>query len=217
VQRLQEIFVEDWFHATSRDLAAPRYFPDPVPSGDQRVQILASGPDDGRAHSIETIHFAALSLARTRAWLTTPYFVPDMALSKAIQTAALRGVDVRHLHPGTLDAPHVQHAARSFYPELLEAGVRIYEYAEDAFLHAKTATVDSCWATVGSANLDLRSFLLNFEANAVVYGPLLARELERVFERDLTKARRVDPGEFRKRSVVRRTFEGAARVLSPLL
>jgi cardiolipin synthase len=217
VARLQEIFVEDWFHATGQDLTDGRYFPPPTPAGAERVQILASGPDDGRARAIETIYFAALTLARKRAWLTTPYFVPDAILAAALRTAALRGVDVRILVPGQPDQPFVYHAARSFYPELLEAGVGIYEYSPAIRLHAKTAAVDGCWATVGSANLDLRSFRLNFEANAVAYGPRLARELERVFEKDLALARRLEPAEFRDRSLLTRACEGAARVLAPLL
>jgi cardiolipin synthase len=216
--RLQEIFVEDWFHATGEDIAASKYFPDPVPSGDQRVHILASGPDDGRAHAIETIHFAALTLARERAWLTTPYFVPDRALVAALSTAALRGVDVKLLLPGKLDSPLILPASRSFYPELLESGVQIFEYSTAAMLHAKTATIDGCWSTVGSANLDLRSFFLNFEANAVVYGPVFAHELERVFERDLANARKVERSEFgRLRPWPVRTVEATARLLSPLL
>jgi cardiolipin synthase len=217
VARLQEIFVEDWFHATEQDLTAPRYFPDPVPAGDQRVHILASGPDDGRAHAIEMIHFAAITRAERRVWLTTPYFVPDPALNMALESAALRGVDVRLLLPGKNDQPIVQYAARSFYLELLEAGVGIYEYGADTTLHSKTATVDGCWATVGSANLDRRSFRLNFEANAVAYGHLLARQLERAFERDLARARPVVLADFRRRPLIQRTFEGLARVLSPLL
>jgi len=216
VARLQEIFVEDWFHMTNEDLARPRYFQDPVPAGDQRVQILASGPDDGRCHSIQLIHFAAVTLAKKRVFITTPYLVPDEPFLAALRSAAYRGVDVRLLVPGRLDEPIVLHAARSFYPELLEAGVAIHELG-DAMLHSKTATVDGCWATVGSANMDRRSFLLNFEANAVVYGPLLARELERVFERDLANARRVELSEFRRRPFSKRVLEGSARVLAPLL
>ncbi len=216
VARLQEVFVEDWFHATNRDLAAARYFPDPVPAGDQRIHVLASGPDDGRWHAIATIHFAAVSLARERVWLTTPYFVPDPAIVATLKTTALRKVDVRLLLPSRVDEPIVIHAARSFYPELLSAGVKIFEY-EGGFLHAKTATVDGCWSTVGSANLDRRSFRLNFEANAVVYGPVLAEELERVFERDLARSRRVDPNDFRRRPPRARALEGVARVLAPIL
>ena len=215
--RVQEVFVEDWFNATHEDLTEPRYFPAPVPAGDQRVQILASGPDDGRTYAIETIYFAALTLARKRAWLTTPYFIPDLTLAAALRTAALRGVDVRLLLPGTPDQPFVYHAARSFFPELLQAGVQIYEHSDAATLHAKTATVDGCWATVGSANLDLRSFRLNFEANAVAYGPTLASQLEGVFEHDLAHARRIELSEFRDRGFLERAFEGAARVVAPLL
>lgn len=214
--RIQEVFVEDWFEATSEDLAAPRYFPESIPSGATLVQLLASGPDEGDSNAIETIYFAALTLARERVWLTTPYFVPNVSFTMALRTAALRGVDVRLLVPKTPDQPFVYHASRSFFPELLRAGVSIYEF-DAAQLHAKTATVDGCWATVGSANLDTRSFRLNFEANVVAYGSLLAGELERAFERDLDSARRVSLADFADRGRLERTLEGAARVLAPLL
>ncbi|MBF0104386.1 MAG: hypothetical protein HQM16_03560 [Deltaproteobacteria bacterium] len=178
---------------------------------------MAIGPDDGRTYAIETIYFAALTLAKKRAWLTTPYFIPDLTLVAALRTAALRGVDVRILLPRTPNQPFVYHAARSFFPELLEAGVKIYEYSNSKELHAKTATVDGCWATVGSANLDLRSFRLNFETNAVAYGPKLAGELELLFERDLEHASLLVFLKFRKRAFLDRAYEGAARVLAPLL
>ncbi|MEZ0228259.1 MAG: cardiolipin synthase [Planctomycetota bacterium] len=215
--RLQEVFVEDWAHATDKDLTAAKYFPDPVPSGDQRVHILTSGPDE-RHRSIATVYFTGITLAREKVWLTTPYFVPDPPLVAALETAALRGVDVRLLVPGKLDEPIILHAARSFYPELLAAGVHVYEYDDTAMLHAKTATIDGCWSTIGTANLDLRSFYLNFEVNAVVYGSSVARELERAFERDIATARRVELAEFgRSRPWKQRAIEGAARLLSPLL
>ena len=214
--RLQEVFVEDWYHATREDLAAPHYFPEPVSRGEALVQVLASGPDEGDVNAIETIYFAALTLAKERVWLTTPYFVPNVSLTMALRTAALRGVDVRLLVPKTPDQPFVYHASRSFFPELLRAGVSIHEF-DAAQLHAKTATVDGCWATVGSANLDTRSFRLNFEANIVAYGPLLAGELERAFERDLASARPVSLAAFADRGRLERTLEGAARALAPLL
>src|SRR5262249_40319198 len=138
-----------------------RYFPEPAPSGNDKVQILASGPDDGRWHAIHAILFAAISLARERVWITTPYFVPDQAVELALSTASLRGVDVRLLLPGRSDHALVFHAGRSFYPELLAAGVKVFEL-DHAFVHAKTAAIDGRWSTVGSANMDRRSFRLNF-------------------------------------------------------
>ncbi|HBP18177.1 MAG TPA: cardiolipin synthase [Planctomycetes bacterium] len=215
-ERLQEVFVEDWFHATREDLASPRYFPEPASRGEALVQILASGPDEGDSNAIETIYFAALTLAKERVWLSTPYFVPNVSFTMALRTAALRGVDVRLLIPKTPDQPFVYHASRSFFPELVRAGVSIYEF-DGGQLHAKTATVDGCWATVGSANLDTRSFKLNFEANIVVYGPALAGQLERAFERDLGSARPVSLAEFAGLGRLERTLQGAARVVAPLL
>jgi cardiolipin synthase len=216
VLALQEVFCQDWYHATGQDLARPRYFPPCAAAGPAWVQFLASGPADRRWRSIHSLLFAAVNLAQDRVWIETPYFVPDAPMAMALQTAALRGVDVRLLMPGTSDHPLVLYAGRSFYGDLLAAGVRIYELPL-AMLHAKTATVDGRFATVGSTNMDQRSFRLNFEANAFFFGGTMARDLERSFAAMQAEAVEVTHRRFVRRGVVRRLGEGMARTLSPLL
>lgn len=212
VAHLQEIFVEDWFYACKENLIAPRYFPEPERRGNAIAQILASGPDS----STQAIHrsvFAAVTTAKERVWMTTPYFVPDRAMLVALETAARRGVDVRILLPVESDSTLVLYAGRSFYRDLLAAGCHLYEY-QDGMLHAKTTTVDGRWSSVGSANMDMRSFALNFEANAIVYGRELAAALDRQFEVDLHCARLAGTG---VRSRRRQVLEATCRILAPLL
>jgi len=216
VNRLQEVFAEDWFHAAGEDLARQSYFPNVEPSGDAWAQILASGPDDDRWHGIHTLLFSAVNLARQRVWIETPYFVPDVSMALALQAAALRGIDVRLLVPAESDNPLVLYAGRSFYGELLAAGVKIYELPK-AMLHAKTATIDDRIATVGSANMDQRSFRLNFEANAFFFGPEVAAELARSFEVVQAASERLDADAFARRPRRQRLAEALTRLLAPLL
>jgi len=215
VYHLQEVFAEDWHFATGHDPVTDDWFPDQEAVGDATVQIVASGPDTD-TQPIHLIFFAAITGARKRVWLTTPYFVPDLAVRVALQSAALRGIDVRLLLPFHSDMRLVLHAGRSYYDELLEAGVRIFEYS-DGILHAKTMVVDDTWATVGSSNMDIRSFSLNFEVNAAIYGPEFANELGKVFLKDLQKAQEITQAELLGHSVWRKIVQNLARMLSPLL
>lgn len=215
VAHLQEIFADDWFFACGEDPDERTWFHAPNPVGDAMVHIVASGPDND-TQPIQRIFFAAVNSATERVYLTTPYFIPDQAMLVALQTAALRGVDVRVLLPHRTDAPLVLHAGRSYYYELLASGVRVYEY-QSGILHAKTMLVDRSWATVGSANMDVRSFRLNFEVNAAVYGAKFADQLTRLFERDLRRAREVRLEDIRAKSLAQRFAESAARTVSPLL
>ncbi|MCA9772616.1 MAG: cardiolipin synthase [Myxococcales bacterium] len=211
--RLQEIFAEDWFYAADEDLARHAYFPRPEPAGPSAVQIIESGPDES-AEQIHRALFVAVTQAKERVWMTNPYFVPDRALLVAFETAARRGVDVRLLLPGRSDSPLTFHAGRGFYPFLLEAGCKVYEYTH-GMLHSKTMVVDGCWSTVGSANMDRRSFALNFEANAIIHDVAVNRRLAEVFERDLLDAR---PATLpRSTDWGRRALEALCFVLAPLL
>ncbi|MGM0558593.1 MAG: cardiolipin synthase [Myxococcota bacterium] len=224
VYQLQEIFADDWYYATDEVIDDPRYFqgastgeknersPDAV---DVIARVVASGPD--RPESvIRTMFFLAMTSARERIWLTTPYFVPDQAVLTAIRTAAQRGVDVRILVPGVSDVPIAQAAGRSYFDELLEVGASIYEYQGEV-LHAKTLLFDTDWVLVGSANLDIRSFLLNFEANCVLHSADLNARLASLFEKWQDESRQITRDEYAQRRVVRRLAESTARLLSPLL
>ncbi|MCA9542542.1 MAG: cardiolipin synthase, partial [Myxococcales bacterium] len=187
VLALQKVFAEDWLHATGELLQDPGYYPnfEPAP-GDCIVQVLDSGPDR-RWSPIAYYQNHMFALARERLWITSPYFIPSPSLEEALVSAALRGVDVRLLVPAKSDHRLVTLASSSYYPNLIEAGIRIFEY-ERGFVHAKTTVVDDWVASVGSANMDLRSFHLNFELNAFVYGEAFVRDLAEQFERDLEHA-----------------------------
>lgn len=216
VHSLQEVFCQDWYHAAGEDVASSIYFPPVCGKGDVWAQLLASGPADERWRAIHTLLFAAINLAQHRVWIETPYFVPDPPIVLALQTAALRGVDVRLLLPGHSDHPLVLHAGRSFLDGLLAAGVRVFE-VQDAMPHAKTATIDGVFSTLGSANMDQRSFRLNFEANLFFYGAEVAGALERDFLSLCSGALEVTASSRQHLSQRQRFVEGFGRVLAPLL
>ena len=215
VAQLQLVFLEDWCYAKKPAPSEPSLFAtDPVAQGDL-VQILDSGPDKEH-ETIKAAFFAAINMAASRAWLCTPYFIPDEAMSFALKAAALRGVDVRVLVPHKSDSRTVSAAARSHYDPLLRAGVRIFEY-QTRMLHAKTLVIDDWMGSIGTANFDNRSFRLNFEVTALVYSKRIAEELAANFERDLSDAKQVTVASRLRLPLSRRLFEGGARVLSPLL
>jgi cardiolipin synthase len=217
---LQRLFFEDWYFAAEELLAVTTStVPPPVDDGDRSddelVQIVASGPDD-TTFAIHKVFFTAINDARKRVWLTTPYFVPDDALFTALFTAALRGLDVRVLVPKRGDSRLVDLAARSYFPELLAAHVRVYEY-EPRFIHAKTMVCDDDIAIVGTANFDNRSFRLDFELIAVLYGPAANRRLDQAFEDDLRDSREIHAHELKRLPFFHQLGIAAARLMSPLL
>jgi len=213
---LQSVFLEDWYFAAGGGPTSEAYFPgDDAPAEGPWVQIIASGPD----HDLYGIHkfcFSAIASARERVLITTPYFVPDESIYAAMVTAALRGACVRLLVPKQGDSRLVTAAARSYYDELARAGVAIYEYGPP-MLHAKTLVVDRDIAVIGSANMDNRSFRLNFEIMAAVYDEATASRLAALFEEDLHKARKYSLRVARKAPLRHRLIESTARLLSPLL
>lgn len=213
VFHLATIFAEDWTFA-----AGGRLVPTSVPmphAGGSVVAVVPSGPDQTANANAHT-YFAAVSGALERCWLTTPYFVPDEPTVRALCNAAYRGIDVRVLVPAESDVPLAQAAGRFFYGPLLRAGVRIFEY-EPAVLHAKTVVVDGAWSLVGSANLDFRSFTLNFELGAVVFDRAFAALLEGRFVRDLAESREATLADVERRGFADRARLGLARLLAPLL
>jgi cardiolipin synthase A/B len=213
---LQRLFLEDWYFAT--DVLCPidvDTFPTPVRDGTHLVQVVGSGPDSN-AFAIHKVIFTAINQSTSRCWLTTPYFVPDEALLMALVTAGLRDVDVRLLVPKKGDSRLVDMAARSYFPELLAAGVRVYEY-ESRFIHAKTLVCDDDVAIVGTANLDNRSFRLNFEVAAVIYSGAVNFSLADAFVRDLEGSRELEQGDYEKQPLSRRLGQASARLISPLL
>ncbi|MBA3504074.1 MAG: cardiolipin synthase [Myxococcota bacterium] len=213
---LQRLFIEDWYFAS--ETACPidaQMFPAEETPGEHLAQIIGSGPDSD-AFAIHKVIFTAVNQCTTRCWLTTPYFVPDEALLTAIVTAALRDVDVRLIVPKKGDSRVVDLAARSYFPELLAAGVRVYEY-ETRFIHAKTLVCDDDVAIIGTANLDNRSFRLNFEVAAVLVGDAPNTKLADAFTEDLGASREITRDEFERQTFRRRLGQAGARLISPLL
>ena len=157
-----------------------------------------------------------IASARKSIWIATPYFIPDDDILSALKVAALAGMDVRLLMPSKPDKRTVFYASRSYFPELLEAGVKIYEY-EKGFLHSKIVIVDSDLASIGTANMDMRSFHLNFEVNAFLYDTDSIRKLVADFEEDLLVSNEIYVDRFKKRRLVMRIVESTYRLLSPLL
>ncbi len=215
VGRLQEIFAEDWLFATDEDLADTDFFTGISSCGEELVQIVDSGPDKGH-ETIHAVFFTAVNEASEKVFITTPYFIPDSAMLLALKTASWRGVDVRILLPGKSDLRLVQWAGRSYYKELLQAGVRIFEH-HPGMLHAKTMVVDKTWSTVGSANMDRRSFRLNFEVNVLISGSRMAERMEKIFYTDMDKAKEITLEDLEHKGLKARMVEAFARILSPVL
>jgi cardiolipin synthase len=206
VRHMQAAFVEHWLEATGVVLGGPAYFPDPVPHGGTvRVQIVASSPA-GSNFSMYTAFLLAIEGARRAVYITNPYFVPDDRITAALVRAIARGVRVVILLPGKTDWNVVRVAGRRGLGVLLQEGVEIYEYS-GALLHAKTMVVDRTWATVGSTNLDHRSFALNAELNAVFYDAAVAARFEEIFIADLAGARLLTYEEWRRRPFWQRLLE----------
>ncbi|WP_256943264.1 phospholipase D-like domain-containing protein [Achromobacter xylosoxidans] len=181
------------------------------PAGATTVRILANQPDRSDGYTVYLTLMSAFESAQEYIHVTMAYFVPDPAFIEVLTDAARRGVDVALVLPGFSDSSLVFHAGRSHYADLLEAGVKIYE-RRDALLHAKTAVVDGVWSTVGSSNLDWRSFALNYEINAVVLGPEFAAEMESLFQRDVADSVRITPEAWRARGVGDRSMEFFSRM-----
>jgi cardiolipin synthase len=210
VEQLQRLFLDTWSKQGGAALPQRAWFPALKSVGDHPVRILASGPDS-EVPAIYVAMVSAIAGAEKSVHLTAAYFVPDKQTVDVLKAAAQRGVDVSLVLPSYTDLGLVFHAGRSHYSDLLAAGVKIYE-RQEALLHSKTAVIDGVWSTVGSSNMDWRSFLHNEELNAVVLGFEFARQLESVFQRDVAASVRIEPEAWERRPVETRLKEWAARV-----
>jgi len=216
VAQLQRLFLEQWARQRKESpLAGAAYYPRLAPAGAEIVRAIAGSPDDG-VDALYVALISAIENAETQVRITNAYFVPAQELREALETAARRGVDVRLVLPSRSDSWLVTHAARSYYDELLSAGVKIYE-REGRILHAKTASIDGAWSTVGSTNLDWISLLHNDELNAVVLGPDFAAAMDRAFTEDVATSREITLAHWRGRALVDRAKEAAARAWARLL
>jgi cardiolipin synthase len=211
-------FILDWNYATKQDLfVADRYFREynqNVP-GKAAVQIISSGPDS-KWQNIRNVYLKMISKARKNIYIQTPYFIPDETVMSSIRIAAMSGVDVRVMIPCKPDHPFVYWATYSYIGDLLEAGAKCYTY-DNGFLHAKGMVVDGLVSCYGTANMDIRSFKLNFEVNAVIYSVEIAERLEAIFMEDLKSCTRVTQYTYGRRSFLVRVKEQFSRLFSPLL
>ncbi len=210
---LQGVFISDWSFTTKEEVRGKKYFPVRDKKGNHAVQIAASGPD-GNWEAIHQAYFTAIATATKNIYLTTPYLIPDESILTALKSAALGGLDVSVVFPGTPDHRIVYWASNSYFTELLEAGVKIYLY-QKGFVHAKTLTVDGQVAIIGTANMDMRSFYYSFEINAFIYDKLLAKRLEKDFKEDISYSIPVDLAAFNNRSLFKKIKESGARLFSP--
>jgi cardiolipin synthase len=212
---LQLRFLLDWNYAASDSLSySSMFFPDVRGSGYCPLQVISSGPD-ARWNQIKEGYLKLVNSAAQSIYIQTPYFIPDDSIIDALRIAALTGVDVRIMIPCKPDHPFVYWATLSFVGDLLDAGVRAYTY-DQGFLHAKTVVVDGLAASVGSANWDVRSFRLNFEANAFLYSAEYAGKLKEAFLDDLSRCTEITLESYQKRSRWIRAKEQVSRLFSPL-
>jgi len=219
VNQLQEVFVDDWYFSTGEEVTGGDYFcelsgdADGLP-GEAVCETVASGPDQTFNATREMV-FLAVTQCRRRLWIATSYFVPDSPLLLALRSAAYRGVDTRLFVPARSDARLVRRASRVFYKELMESGVRIFEY--QGMLHTKAMLLDESTVLVGSANLDTRSFRLNFELSTFITDVYLNRQLAELLRTVEARSREISLEEVRRTSMLTRLEDGLAHLLSPLL
>jgi cardiolipin synthase len=216
---LQGVFMVDWYNAVKENLFSAAYFPASAtePSdGDVPVQILTSGPDSQWA-AIRQLYAFMIVSAKRHVFIQSPFFIPDATIAEALRGAALSGVDVRVMVSARPSGNRLPDwAGNTYIADVVTAGVRVFLY-EKGYLHAKTISIDSEICSIGSANIDIRSFSINYEINAVLYSKQLARELEQDFARDLVHCTEFDATEYQKRNVAVRFRDSVARIVSPLL
>ncbi len=205
VAELQKLFLAAWASQAGPALTPRDWFPTPERAGQQVVRAIGSSPEEPFSAIYATL-LSAIASAQTSIQITVAYFAPDPQLKAALQAATARGVAVTLILPSRTDSWLVFHAGRGHYTELLQAGVKIVE-RQGAILHAKTALIDGVWATVGSTNLDWRSFLHNHELNAVVLGPDFGQQVQAMFDKDLALSTPISLADWRQRGLLARLKE----------
>ena len=217
VKFLQKAFALDWVFSTDEDLSVniKKYFPFcDTAEGETGIQIVASGPDSAE-EEVKCAMISMINSAKDHVYIQTPYFVPDKSFINAIKMASQSGVDVRVMIPGKPDKSYVYYTTYSYMGELLDAGIKVYIY--DGFIHAKTLVCDGDISTIGTTNIDIRSFQLHFEINAVMYGEKTAAECNRIFIRDIKHCTQLSSEDYGKRGVWQQMKEGFFRLFSPIL
>jgi len=210
VAEFQKHFLASWTKQSGQVLPDKVYFPPQIVKGKEVVRAIASSSDDGGGQMYSTL-ISAINSAETSVLLTNAYFAPDEQFMRALADAVSRGVDVKLILPSKTDSGLIFHAGRSYYTALLKSRVKIYERGS-ALLHAKTALIDGVWSTVGSTNLDWRSFLHNDEINAVILGSEFGAQMNKLFEKDLSASTLITRETWAARSPLMRLKEQAARL-----
>lgn len=215
VHSLQAIFLNDWYFAARQKVQGEYYFPSVNILQNTPIQIIAGGPDSNWSTNLQGF-VAAINMAKRKIYIETPYFIPEESLLMALKTAALSGLDVRIIVQGIPDHKITYWAMHSYFEELLQTGIKIYSYIKGT-LHAKILLIDEHIASVGSTNVDMRSFYLDFEICAFMYDQSLVERLRIDFAQDLNDSEEYVLNNFRGRPSMERYKESAARLFSPLL
>ena len=215
VGSLQTIFLVDWYFVSEEIVHGPDFFPSPGIKDYHLVQITASGPDSDWS-SIMQAYFAAIASAQSFIYISTPYFLPNESILTALKTTSLSGVDVRILLPYKSDSKIVFYSSRSYISELLEAGIKVFLYKK-GFPHSKLLLVDGVLSSVGTANMDIRSFDQNFEVSALIYDEKIASDLQNRYLCDLNNSVEITMSEWERRPRWDQIRESVARIFSPLL
>lgn len=215
VQGLQSSFLVDWYFSNRSLVSGGSYFPEQQSVGNMLMQVVPSNPV-GEVRTILGGLIKLLSVAHNYIYLQTPYFMPNEAFMLALKNAAVSGVDVRLMVPERSDSRIAGYATKSYFGDLLKMGVKVYLYTE-GFLHSKSVVCDDFVSSVGSANLDFRSFYYNMEGSAFVYDRSVACELKHCFLNDISGCRQLNLKEYNERPLLQRCIESGARLFSPLL
>lgn len=216
VASLQRRFLMDWRYASHEKITFDkRYFPEVHSNGKIGIQIVSSGPDS-EWEQIKLGYLKMIQSAKKYVYIQTPYFIPDESILEALRIASLSGVDVKIMIPNKPDHPFVYWASLSYIGELLKCGSHIYKYNK-GFIHSKTIVVDGNISSVGTANMDVRSFKLNFEVNAFIYDNGVSQSLESIFENDIKDSTEITKSIYEKRSPLVKFKESISRLLSPVL
>ena len=217
VHAVQSVFSENWVEVTGRLFVGPDVFPPLEPAGEVEVHVASMKPE-GSAPAVKILHHTMICCAQKRLWIQNPYFVPEPDAVHALAEAVKRGVDVRVMVPSTeaSDMPIVQHAAHRNFQELLDGGVRIFEY-QTSLLHQKVMSVDGIWCSVGSSNFDDRSFETNDEITLGFHDQALARRMEEIFEADLKRCIELDAAQWKKRGLWHKAKDNALYLFNEVL
>lgn len=215
VYMLQMVFLIDWYYTTKNMSFNERYFPKLKYKGNSMIQVVATGPDSDW-EAIHYAYFSAICKAKERVYIETPYFIPDDSLLRALKSAALSGVDVRIIFPSIADHKIVHQASYSYFDDILRSGGKVYLYKK-GFIHSKVVIIDDKISSTGSANMDLRSFMLNFEINAFMYDKEIINKITEDFYEDLANSEEIYLEDFEKRPFIKKWTESVARLFSPIL